>query len=1118
MTPPPADAADTPSPTPHAAGQKRWPRRVAIGVACLAGAAALLVLAAPTLLSTGLGNGLILSVANGRIPGNASADSISIGWFAGASVRDLQLDDPDGQPVLTLASADAPDANLWRLATASNRYGQVQIADLAVHIVADDSGTTNLQRAIATPAAPSATPRTAKPDASPKPTRKPAAATQVALPVLDLQASNIEVTYDQPGRPTASLNVPQFTLVADEARTVQAAGNGNVALGDDGGDFTLDLTVRNAVAQDGTLQLGKAAIEGEANLDRLPIDAIDRIAGLDGLLTAAIGDANQNYLTLDLETRLAEGATAGTARLTAQAPRLNIDLTAKPTPDGTLAADGATATFTLTPEFVARFAKDANLDLAIDANKTLQLTATTLRIPASGNAAEIELAATITADDLALSGDPMWDGLTLRDLQLDLPQTTLDQTASLTANAALIDPANAASPTSVRATLMLSPDPQGGPPSLGGGQVNLFPVPLALIERFGGDQPALDSLLGGKGLDTVAIGFEGNPTAVPLNFSAVANGGSVLLVADAAYANEGITLKPGTEAKLNLAPAQLDALLAAINPPSEADPPAEPAPPTPSILAEPANLTARVASGFVPLPFNLADVAINATASAPTLALTRKDAAPQRIADTTLAINSDRLADAINVQLRGRVVHDTPPATPATQNTPAPAAPSANAAPTHDDSALIESNTTVTSLISPQGVIDVDTLAFTTNSQLRALPIALVDQLANNELKLEPILGNLANVRLAGDFPGDLTLHADSPTADLNIDANIDNKRRLSLNRDLTAQLWVTPEMSDKFLGKIHPMFQDARSSEQPVQLTIDSSMRKIPLTGFKLEDLNLKGTLDGGTLNMTRTGWLNGSLTDASAQFLTLISLGNIRATPDRNARTYPATFTPMEFTIKRNIVDTSQVWVTAPDLAVGFVGSVDLSDIQNPPIRNMTMGMLTASLILERPELSIFLQPDQVAELPLKGVVTDPKPDFGVLTSDIAGAGVVGTLSNLTGGLLGGLSEELAKSLRKNAKYDWQLPPAAQELVTAAENTSLANDDSELNQEQLDTRNQRRGLLEDLLGNIAGDNNNDSANDKKNNRNKNNKNRKRNDPAESPDEEDQNPAERLINDLLGR
>jgi hypothetical protein len=1101
---------NTPTAPPDAppARKRRWLRRLGLTVGVLAILLVVLVALLPTLLSTGPGNRVLLGLVNGAIPGTVSAERLSVGWFAGPSVRDLRLDDPEGQPVITLASADAPDATLVRLIGGGRALGKIDLADGHADIIEQADGRTNLDAALSKPS--ERRPR----DQPPREKRRDDEPIRVGWRTADVNARNLSLTYTADDLPPISGSVPELRLVANDDREVMAQGRGSVTLDEDAGAFSLDLTVRNAVADDGTLQIDQAGVNGTANFDKLPIAAIDRIVGLDGLLVDALGDPTdpQNHLSLDLKADLAAGATGGNATLIAKAPRLEANVVGRPNDQGIITGDGSTIDYRLTPAFVKRMAERSELDLAIDGVKQVRLAFDTLRLPADGRLGNATVGLTLTADDLALAGDPMWDGLTIAGLTVTAPTMTLAEPEPITLNARLGDTASQADPIAVTAdALLATPEAGGLPTGLARLTASLREVPMAFIERYTGEQPLLAALLDRPAVESLAVTIDGDPTASPLPLTLDLDADNLEVDAAAEFGERGITLREGTTLELTLTPQRFDALMRELNRPApDAEPDRanrdEPAADAPQVrLGQPVTVTAKVTSGRVPLPFNLADLAIRVDARAPSLVLTQPDAPTERLRDVVLRFETQRLADSFRLRLDGNRVSETSPTARPAQTPPADGAASpprqaVDIEPLPD--AGIKSDTVVRKLIGADGKVDIDAMSLTTDSQITALPIGLIDRLTQNDVLLEPILGGLANVSLKGDFPGDLKLKADSPTASVLADARIDNQRRLLLNKDLVATLFVTPEMSEQFLGKVHPMFKDARSSEQPVKLTIDKDMRRIPLTGFKTEDLRLSGTLDGGIINMNRAGWLNGSLTDASASMLSLLSLGAIRAEPDRDLKTYPARFTPMAFTISNNVVDSSQVWVVSDDLAIGFVGKVSLDNLEDPEIIDMRMGMTTASLIVERPELSVVLQPDQVAELPLEGTVTQPKPDYGILTGDILGAGFAGVIGSATGGLFGDVAGEFASAFRKNAKHDWQLPDPAQALVEKASTLSLGNDDADLNEQQLEQRNQRRDRVNEMTD-------------------KEKRQQRREDRRQQPDSparEEGSPAERVLRDLLGQ
>ena len=94
--------------------KKRWWKVLVALIAVIL----LFVLFLPTLLSTAPGRSFLLSRVNKRIPVSLAADSLSLGWFSGASASNLQLSDPSGHPILRVETVNTP-ITVWNMLTGS---------------------------------------------------------------------------------------------------------------------------------------------------------------------------------------------------------------------------------------------------------------------------------------------------------------------------------------------------------------------------------------------------------------------------------------------------------------------------------------------------------------------------------------------------------------------------------------------------------------------------------------------------------------------------------------------------------------------------------------------------------------------------------------------------------------------------------------------------------------------------------------------------------------------------------------------------------------------------------------------------------------------------------------
>ncbi len=118
----------------------------------IVGVMLLLVLLAPTLLSTGAGKEFVLGQVNSRIAGSVEADSLSMGWFSGASMRNLRVKDPQGKVILEVPSADT-GLSLMNAALGSVKHLNIVVRAEDAMLVANADGTNNLARAFASKSA-----------------------------------------------------------------------------------------------------------------------------------------------------------------------------------------------------------------------------------------------------------------------------------------------------------------------------------------------------------------------------------------------------------------------------------------------------------------------------------------------------------------------------------------------------------------------------------------------------------------------------------------------------------------------------------------------------------------------------------------------------------------------------------------------------------------------------------------------------------------------------------------------------------------------------------------------------------------------------------------------------
>ncbi len=293
----------------------------------------LLLLLAPTLLSTSPGKSFLLAKVNARIPGKISADSLSLGWFSGAKVRNLQIKDPNGQTVLSLASADTGLTLTDALSTASLNLGNIVLRGLRATLITYPDGTTNLARALSAPAAPAGPP-------APAPAAPASSSKHLVKGTLDAQDCQLTwtgqnappLTVDQISA-KSTFNTNGGTCEIDLSANARAADGPSAPIAAHlSGTFFDDGTLKPLTALDAT---GKVTIQ---HLDLATLSPMLQAAGLKAALTGSseltltLAGGAHPTLTLDLPiTNLAatgEATDGDTLRLPTATLTLNAALTA----------------------------------------------------------------------------------------------------------------------------------------------------------------------------------------------------------------------------------------------------------------------------------------------------------------------------------------------------------------------------------------------------------------------------------------------------------------------------------------------------------------------------------------------------------------------------------------------------------------------------------------------------------------------------------------------------------------------------------------------------------------------------------------------------------------------
>lgn len=339
----------------------------------------LLILMIPTILGTSWGQAKIITIANSKIPGKLNARSIQINWWGTQTIEGLELQDPEGNTVLTLdhfsVESSLPSI-LWK---GLNPPLNIDLKGLNAKIVRDAAGSSNLHQALGI------TPTEVNGQVSP-----------VAIDLFNVEAQ-VNVTSE---------HEPLSVHVTGRAQSAGSTGNFDIDAVVEKGALPQSLKVMNARIKD------------------LPVDILEQFVSikdprLGAILRAALGK------TFDLTLDHHKNETGAYIHLQAQSPNLQADL------DGYLSADKfilqkpGTLSFSVTPELIKTFNGTSDADIVMAQPARIDLIIDSLSIPLSADSPALDLStAAVTAhinlDQALLAGFPVIDDLALRNFQFSI--------------------------------------------------------------------------------------------------------------------------------------------------------------------------------------------------------------------------------------------------------------------------------------------------------------------------------------------------------------------------------------------------------------------------------------------------------------------------------------------------------------------------------------------------------------------------------------------------------------------------------------------------------------------------------------------------------------------------
>lgn len=464
-----------PAATPAPRRRRRWPWVLLGVVLVLVG----MVAAIPALLSSPQGRKVALDWANESMPGEIRVEEMSLSWLGGQAVRGFSIVGPDGGEVLKLAEFTTElsllDAVMSRLS-----LGETVVRGLDADLVFEPDGTSNLDAALGPPREAAAEP-----------------AGGLAVPVTgNMKLLDSRITIAAPGIDPISLeDLSGEVAMTGPESPVQVRFSGRSRQGDLEGSIDINGQVSNLFAG-GRLDAGSANVDFNAGVEDLPVDALDRLLGSDGVLSAALGNKTS------LSVKATGDATRQEVSVTAGSPNAGLSMEGVVADNWFRLKSPLVARISLTPallEAVNR-ASAGESDVKLAAAVPVHLTVNQLDVPLDqANASAVAIDAMVDAkDSIRLTGIEQLGEVALNDLRVLISSADLSKAVKVSVDGKPITQGQAG-------TLTLQADVQGlfdaaGQPQFGKATVQasstLSGIPTAL----------LDTALQQGGLLTDAVG------------------------------------------------------------------------------------------------------------------------------------------------------------------------------------------------------------------------------------------------------------------------------------------------------------------------------------------------------------------------------------------------------------------------------------------------------------------------------------------------------------------------------------------------------------------------------------------------------------------------------------
>lgn len=892
---------------------------------------------------------------------------------------------------------------------------------------------------------------------------------------LNMTVSDIELAVERLG--TLTVSNTTFKALTDElaSRATITASADVLAQGQQPGKLEMSIIGSDLLTPQGQFARDKAVAQFEMTASRVATALADQAAGLGSML----GDALGSSLNLNINGQLKnfDQNGIGETHVDFSTAMLQLKTTAKIEQNTITLKPGKLLTYQLTPQAVAGLMpKDQQGQTAIGLARTSRIEAfiDKLEVPRDGmgvNVKMTEVGLRANVDQVQVTGMDKLDRLSLSNVELSVPTSSLATPIAAVVNAALMDN-NAAAGTIKATASAYVPGISDNAPEMPIETVSLriSNVATSLIQAMTDQQGEELSLAIGAALDLFEVQVSpakpaGDETqrfqiATTLTDQDPLLDAKINTIVGIEPEQYSVMLANPATISLRLQPTLFQAYMTTL-----AKEKGQSSVTGNWTLVNTPQLGLRLDTMAARIPKDMSgnllanmSAAIDATASVDEVQVQSPTGPRAYFQNVELMVKSREISRQTQVKLSGR----------------AGQAADAMSQPVY---ANLMSDTTISDYLTADGQYDQRLVKVQTETRLPNMPIDLLEQFAG-ETKLQPIFGKEASFLVKGDVPGDTTVTLESQNANLKANLAISPPpRKLTLNEDMVASITINKELADTYLKSVHPMFNDVLGATDPTKFTLYAVNPKtqqktiIPLhSAFEIKEVKASGQLDVTPLQMNRRGWMTSmfeGIFDGFAGGITqILSFGGKRGNHLENKdmvfgerQTYTADFPmPLAFDMNNGLVKTSQFWLSSNDLALAFEGNTNLDTKQ----QDFVIGIPGATLLADNPTLfvplptsSIFrtaIAADTIYNIGIKGPTDGDiasQVDYGSLVTQIvtsaaklnarrfggdAGGELVGGLT----GLVAGLGEKAADTVNPKQKdsvlrnVKWTPPKAVNEFIT--------------------------------------------------------------------------------------